>query len=325
MGCRTVIIDEEVTMKKTIFAFAIVGVASVGCAQHPKGDWVAGFNPPDAPAGYTRYITPKIENIMPGANLEYCSWVAAAGNTDVDVLALDGYQSPTGHHAVLYSSTEDMPVGETHLCTVQDMISISFLGAIGGEGTGTSAAALPDGLFFRLPRNHALMINSHWLNATDKVVEGQAVLDIKTSPASNDHVIADLFANNADNFTIPANGTATHDVSCTLTQDLNFAMVTNHMHTHGTSVYTELVHPDHTTQMLIQDLVWQPEEQFNPRYNRVTVAAPIVAHAGDVYHTHCEWANTTASPLMFPDEMCTGVGFYFPSVGAQLICDNGAM
>ena len=51
--------------------------------------------------------------------------------------------------------------------------------------------------------------------------------------------------------------------------------------------------------------------------------APKVAHAGDTFHTHCEWQNTTAKTLAFPDEMCTGVGFYFPSQG-QIACTEGS-
>ena len=67
------------------------------------------------------------------------------------------------------------------------MLHISFVGAIGGEGTATSAAKLPDGLNFRLPAGQALMINTHWLNATDNTVDGQAVIDVKFADATPDH------------------------------------------------------------------------------------------------------------------------------------------
>jgi hypothetical protein len=53
------------------------------------------------------------------------------------------------------------------------------------------------------------------------------------------------------------------------------------------------------------------------------IAAPYVAHAGDVYHTHCEWLNETSSPLAFPDEMCAGFGYYFPSLGYEIACEDG--
>src|SRR5262245_34199232 len=139
----------------------------VGCGTDAQ-QWVDGFHPPPAPDGYTRYITPTIKDIQPGDNLEYCQWVAAAADSAQDVLALQGFQSATGHHAVLYTTSEtNFKVGESHLCTVEDMISIAFVGGVGGEGTGTNATQLPDGLYFRLPPGRALMANTHWLNATD--------------------------------------------------------------------------------------------------------------------------------------------------------------
>jgi hypothetical protein len=166
------------------------------------------------------------------------------------------------------------------------------------------------------------MVNSHWLNAMDQTVDGQAVFDVKFAPASPDRMIADLFANNGDNFQL-APGPGTYDVNCVLQQDLNFAMVTNHMHTLGISAYTELIHGDGSKQMLIADSTWLSDEQFNPIYQRYSVSTPLVAHAGDTYHTHCEWNNTTADTVLFPTEMCDGIGFYFPAQVGQLVCDNG--
>lgn len=295
----------------------------IGCATNSSPDYIAGFDPPPAAPGYTRFVTPVVQNIQPGADVEYCQWVAGPSDKDRDVIDVTGLQSMTGHHAVLYATTEtNFKVGESHICTVDDMLTISFIGGIGGEGTGASAAKLPDGLYFRLPAGTALMANTHWLNATDKTVEGQAVLDIKFGQPTDDHMIADLFANNGDTFQVTAGAVTSYDVSCVLKQDMNFAMVTNHMHTLGSSAYSELIHADGTKQMLVSDPVWSAEEQFDPNYQRFSVAQPLVAHAGDTYHTHCEWMNTGTKTVSFPDEMCDGIGFYFPSQG-QIACEDG--
>ena len=300
--------------------------ALVGCTSTPTQSWTAGFNPPAEQPGFTRFVPPTIEGIQPGDNLEYCQWLAAPSNEDRDVLAMTGVQSKTGHHAILYSNDEtSFDVGETHLCTTQDMLSIAFVGAIGGEGTGPSAsAALPDGVYFRLPAGKALMVNTHWLNATDNVVEGQTVLDVKFAPPASDRTIADLFANNGDTFSIDPGATATYDTNCKLTHDLNFVMTTNHMHMYGTSIYSEIVKADGGKEMILANPSWKPEDQFNPTYMQYPLDAPLVVHAGDTIHTHCEWANTSTNKLLFPDEMCVGIGFYFPSIG-QLTCENGGL
>ena len=310
-------------MKSTLL---FIGVLAIGCGtsnQDPGPDYVAGFDPGPVPDGYTRFLTPIVPNLAPGANIEYCQWVAAASDSTQDVLDLVGKQSLTGHHAILYATTNtSFPVGESHECTVADMIPLSFVGAIGGEGNASASHYLPEGLYFRLPPGQALMINSHWLNATDNEVDGQSSVDVKFAPASDSRVAADLFASNGDVFTIPANGSQTYDNSCVLKEDLNLAMVTNHMHTNGTSIYTEVQHANGTSEILVADNPWSPEEQFNPTYARYTVAAPLALHQGDTVHTHCEWTNTTGTDLMFPDEMCVSSGFYFPGHG-EIICDDG--
>lgn len=307
-------------MKNALFVAA--GVLIVGCGTESEPQYVAGFHPPAAPAGYTRFLAPTTKAIAPGADLEMCQWVAGPAAVAQDVLDLTGYQSATGHHAVLYATTEtQVPVGESHPCTEQDMLSISFVGAIGGEGTSGSAAKLPDGLFFRLPADRALMINSHWVNATDNPVDGQAVIDVKLAPASDQRQAADLFANNGIRFAAAPGATA-YDVSCVLQQDFNFAMATNHMHQHGTSAYTELIRPGGTKDMLVQDPTWAMDQGFNPKYNKFSLAAPKVAHVGDTIHTHCEWQNSTTTPITFPTEMCAGVTFYFPAHG-QMTCTEG--
>jgi len=305
-----------------VLTVALLSTAVFGCAKNGP-DYIAGFDPPATADGFTRYVTPAVEDIAPGANVEYCQWVAPAADEDQDVLDFSGMQSATGHHATLYATSEtNFPVGESHICTNADMLSISFVGAIGGEGTAAAASKLPDGLYFRLRKGQALMANTHWLNATDKTVEGQAVLDVKYTPAEDSHIVADNFANNADTFSIPPAAPYTFDVSCVMQQNMNFAMVADHMHSNGTAAYTELIHPDGTKDMLIDDTTWPSDAQFNPQFTFYSLANPKVVQAGDTIHTHCEWQNQTQNTLMFPDEMCVGTGFYFPGTGA-VYCDDG--
>jgi hypothetical protein len=293
----------------------------IGCGSG-SDPYIAGFNPPALQPGFVRLVTPPVRGLTPGSDIEYCQWVLAPSDADQDVLAMIGSQSKTGHHAILFSTGEMFPVGETHVCTEDDMLKTSFLGAIGGEGVGGATAALPDGLSFRLRAGNAIMINTHWLNATQETVDGQAVIDVQFAPPSSDRQIADLFANNASAFKITPGGTTAYDVNCVLKQDLNFAMNANHMHSLGVSAYSELIRADGTHQMIVRDDTWAAEQQFNLNFQRFSVDAPLVAHKGDTYHTHCEWRNDGTSTIGFPTEMCAGPAFYFPGQG-QLACDEG--
>src|SRR6185312_17375356 len=116
--------------------YVVVALAA-GCGTNGP-DYIPGFDPPPVEAGYTRFVTPVVEDLKPGANIEYCAWVAAPAEKTQDVLAFSGKQSATGHHVVLYATSEKYPVGESHVCTTEDMLSVSFVGGVGGEGLATA-------------------------------------------------------------------------------------------------------------------------------------------------------------------------------------------
>src|SRR5450631_3034086 len=135
-----------------ILAVAIVAVVP-GCTKaDTSGDdgseqLVAGFNPPPVAAGYKRYITPAVHQLQPGEDKMFCTWIEAPAAGDVDILDVQGYQSKTGHHLVLFSTSEtsqDTPVGFSRECTTNDMVSVEFLGGVGAEGGG-NVTELPAG------------------------------------------------------------------------------------------------------------------------------------------------------------------------------------
>jgi len=313
-------------MNKRSLLFVALGLVGCGMGEPPPAEpsqFVAGFSPKAVTEGYTRMVAPPVVGIKPGTDDEYCQWVAAPALEDRDVISVIGQQSLGGHHAVLYASTNTkFPVGETHICTEDDMVSFSFLGAIGGEGNATDLTALPEGLYFRLRKGMALVINSHYVNSTPRAIDGQAIIDVKFGDASPGHMVADLFANNGAGFAIKPGESATYDVNCVLQRDMNFAMVTNHMHGYGTYAMSELIHKDGTKELLTVDETWPSERKFNPKYAVFGIKGAKVGKKGDTYHTQCKWHNSTTGLLAFPSEMCAGVGFYFPG-DASLACVDG--
>src|SRR4051812_7519647 len=112
----------------------IVLCVMAGCSEQAGTDWGKGFSPPALKSGYTRMVSPTVAKLTPGTDAEWCAWIAGPSDKDRDVLDVGGAQSQTGHHGVLYATTDNSySVGESHRCTEDDMLHISFLGAIGGE------------------------------------------------------------------------------------------------------------------------------------------------------------------------------------------------
>jgi Copper type II ascorbate-dependent monooxygenase, C-terminal domain len=281
---------------------------------------IPGFNPPPAPAGYRTYVTPPIYKLQPGQDILLCQWIDAASTEDIDIADLQGYQTATGHHVVLYSSAELEPVGTSRECTTDDMVSVQYLGGIGGEGAGT-LAQLPDGYVFQHKMGRTLMANVHYLNATDSVQDVQSVLYVKAGAPTGNEKPAGMAVINYLDFQIPPNTDSyTVDAYCTWSTDTSLFMWSNHMHNSGVSVYSEAKQSNGTITPLVTDTTWMAEEAFNPNWTRWDVNSPTVIHKGDQAHISCTWKNTTSSVVAFPDEMCDAVGFY-AEAGDELICD----
>ena len=306
-------------MGKQLALVCVVFAAACTSSSSGDEDLVKGFTVPPVQDGYTRYVLPAIHGLAPGEDKLFCQWIALPLDVDVDVLDVEAYQTVTGHHVALYSTGENEDVGTSRECTTQDMIPIEFIGGVGGEGAPNDAK-LPEGYVFRARKKRMLLANAHYLNATDSVQDVQSVVDVKTAPPSNLKPVGMAVTNWSD-FQIPANTPSyTTDAYCTWQQDIDVLMYSNHMHSNGLSVKSELMRSDGTIDPLRADPQWTAEQAFNPSWATFPSSAPMHIHAGDTTHIQCTWQNNTGSMMQFPDEMCDGIAMYTQSP-AQIICD----
>jgi hypothetical protein len=265
-------------------------------------------------------ITPPVPDIAPGKDITYCQWMADASDVTRQIANVEGYQSHGGHHLVLYATAVHEPVGTSRICTDQDMVSITFVGAVGGEGTSGPGAKLPAGLAFEVPPGMALMANTHYLNATDDAFDGQSVVDVKFADPAHPLPSVGFVVVNWASFMIP-HGTPefTGGGWCTAPRDLSLIMWTNHMHEYGTSVFSEVERLDGTMVTMSRDETWRPEQAFAAPWVRWDPATPMVVKAGERFHVSCTWSNMTSDDVRFPREMCIASGFALEAM-PQLVC-----
>jgi len=294
-------------------------LALASCAASNDVSYIAGFTPPAVEAGYTRFVTPTIAEIDPGDNVMYCQWIAGPQDADAQVTDTLGFQSPGGHHVAVYATSSIEDVGTSRPCTTRDMLTVSFVGAVGAEGL--SAAKLPDGLAFTVPKGFALMTNTHYINATDTVIEAQSVVDVKFIDRTHPLKSAGSVAVNSDMFSIPAGADYAYDGYCKAKATFSFFMWGNHMHEWGAHTFSEVIRADGSKEMMAQDNHWSSDLTFNPNWTRWDIATPFVINAGDTFHVQCDWKNTTANTLMFPDEMCVSTGFTLEAMPMS-ICEG---
>jgi hypothetical protein len=310
-------------------ALALLLVAACGSNDpkthaEPQPSGTDTFDPGPVPEGYTRYDVPDISDLQPGADEMWCQWIAAPSDQVQNVLSVQGKQGVAGHHAALYANSVIEPVGTTRICKDEDMLTVTFLGAVGGEGTAGPVVSLPEGMVFQMPQGQALMANTHYINTTNAPVEGHTVLDVKFAPPDPSLIIAGSFAMNYSGMQIPPGQEMSVDVQCTLDRTVSLVMYSNHMHRWGRRVFTEVKRTDGTTEMLSKNDTWTADGAFNPPFIHWGKDAPFVLNSGDTLHEQCTWQNTTNATIQFPTEMCVGVGYSLEG-GSQYICNATPM
>lgn len=268
--------------------------------------------------GVTRFVTSPM-TVGPGQDVFWEEWVAPPLTEDTDVVAVTGKQSVGGHHANLYADSNVQPVGTNHAFQQADQLTQRMLGGVGGEAG--ASITLPTGVVWRAPKGDALVMQEHYINASASAIVARSGLDMKATPANPANKTASILSNVTLKIDVPAGQMATAEATCVVNHDYPAFMWANHMHGYGTSIVTDLVAPDGTTQTLQSDPAWDPNWAFNPIYKTFSVDAPFVIPQGSTLHTKCTWMNTTGSALTFPDEMCIFAAFFVGDKDAS--CTDG--
>lgn len=304
-------------MKRWICALLLVGCGTDDVTtDEPLLD---GFEPPAPASDEIQIISPAVRGIAPGADVNLCSYIDRRLTEDIDILSYRGFQSSVGgHHTILYAVTLQ-EAANTHECNEDDMINARYLA---GAGPDAPPSLLPDGVVFRIPANTQLMVNTHWINATDQPIDGQSAFNLKVSKPTPDHKLASLLTVGTTMFTLPM-GPASTSAECTVEEGpFNVFTLGGHMHEWGTHAKISLTKSGQGASAMLWESDWSSEKQFNPPLNQYPTDAPLVLQAGDKLRIECDYDNDTGNPLPFPREMCVGFQYAYPMT-KQLDCMDG--
>lgn len=306
----------------TAFAFA------AGCSGDSGPELMPGFEPLAPGPGQIQFIGPIVRDVAPGQDITLCSYlpIEQAFDQSYDITAGQGELSKLGgHHAVLSMVQSQRPEG-THVCNDDDMTNSRYLAGVGGGDAGVGPqSTIPEGLAFRVDGHQQLMIQSHWINTTDKKIDGQTSFILSVTPPTDAHAIAQLFTWTSTNINVPDGGVGSTHTTCKLKRDMSFYRMGGHAHEHGTHVkmtLTSAAAGADPVDNVFYDHAWESSYAFDPPMLEWSRDQAFVAHAGDSLSIDCDYANNSGSEIVFPLEMCSGFGFYFPGT-VQADCTNG--
>lgn len=296
-------------------AAAILTVLSAACS--PMEMVEEELMLPPAPANGMQIRLKEVPNLQPGTSYEYCTWTDQITTTDLDVKAMQGIQNKIGHHVVMFYTTKMQPPGTTRECTEEDMASFRFSG---GAGEGMEDA-VPGDLVFRIPKGVQLVINHHYLNASQNVLRGQSALNIRFADPGQPRIPAGNLAFVNTELRIPV-GKSSMDILCTMKRDEKMWRLLPHMHRWGQTTRIDLVVGGVAQKVF--DLPWQEDFTFHAPVMTWPLDKPLSLKAGDQVKVHCEWDNTTDKPMTFGMEMCVAFGNTINAENRDNIaCDNG--
>lgn len=303
-------------MTKRYFALAI---SLLGCGTDSSGPEVLpNLTVPDVPDNGVQVITPIFENIQPGSDNEICAWTDIVFDKETDVKMTQGYQTePPGHHAVLFYTLEKQPV-QQRACTDTDMATFRFLTGNGGNGEPNEA---PGDLVFRVPAGAQLVVNSHYLNASDEVERGQTLINVNFADPGKQYTPSGAIALLDTSIDVPV-GESSFTTSCVVDEPLKFWYLIPHMHRWGSHIKVDLARTSGTKETLF-DTKWEEQYTFHPPESRFDPNQPFVFNTGDKVDITCSWNNTENRSLPFGFEMCVTFGQVVDEKGRGSWACNG--
>ena len=311
----------------SLILFTVLGAACGGTAPPSFGGAGGGTAEDtdsrlDPPENGFQIILADLE-IAPESSAFFCQF-GTYEDDDAGVVGVRIQETlPYTHHTFLLEVPEEAEVpmadGITFPCTDmslgEQMLPFMPLFNIAGQIGDPLANRLnlPDGFGVPFKRGQRFVIETHYVNTTDEVLEAETVLNVEFVDASEIDTWAAAYLMDAGNVEIAAGTRVRETVSCSFPEDVFILSMTPHLHKYGAAVGVSHGSADSMT-TLIDIPEWDPYWTQDPReimLNWDEGAFPVAAT--DQIDTSCEWFNSSDFDLEPLQEMCTTFGMFYPA------------
>lgn len=305
------------TSLRFVSVLAIGLIAACGTAEDDMVDpgETPILEPPPDGEGFQLAMTTHLD---PGVEVEHCMFVQGPPETFYIARGETRYTGGS-HHVLLFETPyttiptmkNDGTVVDTSGvfdCTSGATDGWSVDRVIGGsqDGDGASVLSFPPGVAMEVPGNRVLMINAHYINASDQPAEPEVRLNVWTIPQEEVTELGDVLFIYNPLVRARAEGTDRARWQCPVHQDITLINVQSHMHARGVGYEAALLgdEPFYTNEL------WEnvPVGQFE---------GGMHVPAGSVLDYFCEYANSSDRSIYqgprTTDEMCMLIGSYYPA------------
>lgn len=241
--------------------------------------------------------------------------------------------TPGSHHVLVFKTPyTDIPTTTIRGETI-DTSGVFDCGANGATGDwdvqgvagGAQSAAGPPGIeglpadtALKIDGGSLLLVNAHYLNASDKALDAEIYINFYTIAAAQVAREAGIFFMYDPFIRVPAQSAGVAREVCTVSKDVTLVNAQSHMHARGVGYVANLVDTSGAqVQQLYSTTTWQHvvSKRMDP---------PVQISAGQMIDFRCNYTNNETRMVSqgrtTRDEMCMFIGLYYPRDVKSEIC-----
>jgi len=292
----------------------LVGAAAVfatGCGGPDDPPPDPDFPPPPDGQGVQLVSTVHVE---PGEEQLTCRYVVLP-DAPIAIARFEHRYSPGSHHLLVYPTdlSPDAIDDATFDCRTRG--DLHATGVLYGGSEPDAELAYPPGVAMKLPARSVVLLETHYLDATDAPLDAEARVNLWFAAGPVDTEAGTLFFRDWALYLPPAPAEASATMRCEIPADVSLLYATSHMHRRGLEFHARVTPPGGAPTSLHDSLTWSaptPTVYWPPR----SIAA------GSTIEFSCDYRNDRTSAVIDgvsadTDEMCVLVGGYWPKQSAD--------
>lgn len=264
----------------------------------------------EIPASATHSWELAEQEFPPGGDKQICHYLEPT-TEELWVKAFDSFQGKFGHHLIIFKARITESPGTIRDCTsAEDMIRLSPI--ISSIQFGLER--FPEGMAIRVPAGTQIVLQQHYVNTAEKPIRVRDVAYMETVPAEEVEIPAGFFGISDIDFELAPQADDVQKVAfeCEVPRDMKLLLAGPHMHEWGTDFVAEMGPVDAMEEVIRID-EWESWMRDEPPVTKWSMEEPFELKAGDMMRTVCNFRNTTNKKLIFPEEMCSTYGYYYPA------------
>jgi hypothetical protein len=305
-------------------ALACAPVLGACMAERPDDNGLLA--PPPEGRGY-QYV---MEMTLPaGTEAEYCKFVFAP----IEGMYINRDEvrfTAGGHHFRVYETAytfiptakdDGTPVnpfdvfdcsdGVTNGWSVTRMLGGSQNGAVEGD----SAVALPPGVAIPVAPGRVLIMNGHFINASDHALDGEVRINFHTLAEQEVEEFGDLLFLYNPYIKVPAGGSSRARMRCPVYHDITIVNAQSHMHDRAVG---------YAARVAGQEPFYTSDRSGDVPVKSFADQGGIQVPEGSILDYYCDYQNPELRDVYegarSTDEMCMLIGSYYPANPAIANC-----